>query len=458
MKSEIHQRTMSKVSRRLIPFMILMFLINFLDRVNISFAALEMNKDLGLSPSVYGLAAGILFVGYVAFEIPSNLILQKVGARVWLARIMITWGILATLMAFVFNAWTLFSLRALIGVAEAGFFPGLLFYMMRWFPAEERGKAITVFMLGNPISVVLGGPLSVTILHYSHHFGGFAGWQWLFIIEGIPAVIIGLVTLFWLTERPHDAKWLQTDERDWLINKIGEEMRAKDGKKGSPVRVADVFTHGPTLAFAFSKFCVLLAFFGITLWLPQIVKSLGSLSTVEAGIVSAVPYVFSALASIAIGRHSDKTGERKWHIALPAFLGAAGFVVAAIAGNPWLAMAGLCVAAAGLWVSNTVFWTLPAAMLSGSTAAAGIAFINTVGNLGGFVGPYMTGWIREATHSYVWALAALGGWLALSGVVILIVGRKKPGDGVQNRKADETSVLAKGSTVSKRLIPIGPET
>lgn len=432
MKSEIHERTMSKVSRHLIPFMILMFLINFLDRVNIGFAALDMNKDLGLSPSDYGLAAGILFIGYVAFEIPSNLILQRVGARVWLARIMITWGVLATSMAFVFNTYSLFTVRALIGVAEAGFFPGLVFYMMRWFPAEERARAITIFMLGNPISVMIGGPMSTAILQYAHNFGGFSGWQWLFIIEGIPAVIIGIVTLFWMTEHPRDAKWLEADERQWLTEKIAEENRAKIGAGFSPVRVRDVFIHGPTLAFAFSKFCVLLAFFGITLWLPQIVRSLGSMSTLEIGAASALPYVFSALASIIIGHHSDKTGERKWHIALPAFFGAIGFIVASISANPWIAMAALCVAATGLWVSNTVFWTLPASILSGTTAAAGIAFINAVGNLGGFAGPYMTGWIREATHSYVWALAALGGLLALSGLVILMVGRSSTGSGKEN--------------------------
>ncbi|MEX3958868.1 MFS transporter [Trinickia sp. EG282A] len=444
MKSEIHARTMAKVSRRLIPFMIVMFLINFLDRVNIGFAALEMNKDLGLSPSTYGFAAGILFVGYVAFEVPSNLILQRVGARIWLARIMITWGILATLMAFVFNEASLFTLRALIGVAEAGFFPGLVFYMMRWFPAEERAKAITVFMLGNPISVIIGGPLSTAILHFAHHFGGLAGWQWLFIIEGVPAIIIGAITLVWLTERPEDAKWLEPDEREWLIARTNEEARAKESRGHGPARVRDVFVHGKTLAFAFCKFCVLLAFFGITLWLPQIVKSLGNLTTFEVGVASAIPYVFSAIASVLIGRHSDKTGERKWHIALPAFLGAVGFVVASLAANPWSAMIALCVAATGLWVSNTIFWTLPASMLAGTTAAAGIAFINAFGNLGGFVGPYLTGWIRQATHSYVWALVMLGGFLALSGIMVLIVGRSEMRPDSRENSASRQPAVDKG--------------
>lgn len=429
MNPEIHTRTMRKVTRRLIPFMIIMFLINFLDRVNIGFAALEMNKDLGLSPTAYGFAAGILFIGYVAFEVPSNLILQRVGARVWLARIMITWGVLASLMAFVSSEPSLYTLRALIGVAEAGFFPGLVFYMMRWFPAQDRAKAITLFMLGNPISVIIGGPLSTAILKFAPHLGGLAGWQWLFIIEGVPAIIVGALTLVWLTERPEEAKWLEPEERDWLVAKVNEEIKEKQSRGHSPVRVRDVFVHGKTLAFAFSKFCVLLAFFGITLWLPQIVKSLGNLTTLEVGVASAVPYVFSAIASVLIGRHSDKTGERKWHIALPAFLGAIGFLVASLAGNPLVAMGALCVAATGLWVSNTVFWTLPASILSGTTAAAGIAFINAFGNLGGFAGPYLTGWIRQATHSYVWALAMLGGFLALSGVIVLIAGRTEAGSG-----------------------------
>lgn len=430
MKSEIHLRTMKKVAWRLIPFMILMYLINFLDRVNIGFAALDMNKDLGLSPSTYGFAAGILFVGYVAFEVPSNMILQRVGARVWLARIMITWGILATLMAFVATPWSLYVLRALIGCAEAGFFPGLLYYMMRWFPTEERGKAIAMFMLGNPISVILGAPLSTAILHFAQNFGGFAGWQWLFIIEGIPAVLIGIVTLFWLTERPENASWLEADERQWLTTKMATEAKIKDANTAhNPANFWRVFTHLPTLGLALSKFCVLLAFFGITLWLPQIIKSLGTLSTFEIGFASAIPFIFSAAASVLIGRHSDKTGERKWHIALPAFLGAIGFVIASMATNPLVSMAALCVAATGLWVSNTLFWALPAGMLSGASAAVGIAFINAFGNLGGFAGPYLTGWIRETTHSYVWALVMLGGFLTLSAIIVLVVARNMEGGG-----------------------------
>lgn len=424
--STLHQRTMGKVGRRLIPFMILMFFVNFLDRVNIGYAALQMNQDLHLTPEIYGFAAGILFIGYTAFEIPSNLMLSKVGARLWLSRIMITWGIVATLMAFVFDKYSLYTMRALLGIAEAGFFPGIMLYLIRWFPQEERAKAITLFMLGNPISIILGAPISTAILSYFQNVGGLAGWQWLFVIQGIPGVILGVMTLWVLTETPMQAKWLEKDEREYLRDKLDAEHQSKLHQNAHLAKASAAFTSGATWVLAFSKFCVLLAFFGITLWLPQIVSSMGKLSTLEVGLVSAIPYAFSAVVSIVIGRHSDKTGERTFHIAIPAFLGAVGFVVAGLTGNPYVALAALCVAATGLWVSNTLFWTLPASILSGASAAAGLALINTVGNLGGFFGPLLTGWVRGTTHSYAWALVALGGFLALSGIVVILVSRLIP--------------------------------
>jgi ACS family tartrate transporter-like MFS transporter len=421
--SELGRRTMVKVGRRLIPFMIAMFCVNFLDRVNIGFAALQMNRDLGLTPEVYGFAAGILFLGYTAFEVPSNLILQRVGARIWLARIMITWGLLAAATAFAHDRYSLYALRTLLGIAEAGFFPGIMLYLLRWFPREGRAAAITLFMVGNPISVIFGAPLSTAILSLDGALG-LAGWQWLFILEGVPAVALGIATLFWLTERPKDAHWLGEDERNWLIQRLAAEEQTKT--RGGPVSVAAVFTNLPTLALSLSKFCVLLAFFGVTLWLPQIVKGMGRLSNFEVGLISAIPFIFSAGASVLIGRHSDRTGERTLHIALPAFIGTAGFVLAAYAGNPVLALAGLCIAATGIWVSNTVFWTLPAGILAGTPAAAGIALINSVGNLGGFAGPYLTGWIRGMNADFAIALVVLGSFLAVSGCLVLWLGRLMP--------------------------------
>jgi ACS family tartrate transporter-like MFS transporter len=412
--------------RRLMPFMIAMYLLNFLDRVNISFAALQMNQDLGFSPEIYGFAAGILFVGYVAFEVPSNVILSRVGARVWLARIMIMTGLLATCMAFVSGKYSLYTLRALVGVAEAGFFPGVLYYLMRWFPAQDRAKAVTMFMLGNPVAVIFGAPLSTFIMGHFDKTLGLAGWQWLFIVQGLPTVLIGIAALWWLTEKPEEAKWLAKDERDWLTGKLAEEAAAKRLLPMAQMsKWTQIFTHWPTLAMSLCKFSVLTAFFGLTLWLPQILKSMGDLSTTEIGFLTAVPYVFAAVTSVVIGRHSDKTGERTYHIAIPALIGAVAFVVAGLTiGHPVVALVAMCFAATGLWVANTVFWTLPSSVLGGTAAAAGLALINTIGNLGGFVGPYITGWAREFTGSYTVALAVLGSFLVLDAVLVIMLGRK----------------------------------
>jgi MFS transporter, ACS family, tartrate transporter len=416
----LRQRTMKKVSAHLIPFMIAMFCANFLDRVNISFAALQMNHDLQLTPRAYGFAAGILFVAYTGLEIPSNLILERVGARVWLSRIMITWGIVAAANALIFDKHSLYALRLLLGAAEAGFFPGIMLYLVRWFPAKERAAAITLFMIGNPIAIIFGAPISTALLSLGNMFG-IAAWRWLFVLEGLPSVALGIIAIWWLTDRPEDARWLEPEERSWLSSILKSESEARS--RISPVSVGRVFTHGPTLAFAASKFCVLLAFYGIALWLPQIVKSIGHLSILRTGFVTAIPYLCAAIGSVLVGRSSDRTGERPKHIAYPAFVGTAGFVIAAYCTNPYLGMAGLCIAATGIWCANTIFWTMPAAVLSGVSAAAGFALINSVGSLGGLFGPSIAGLAREATGNYATALVVLGGFLAMSGVIVLLIGR-----------------------------------
>lgn len=417
---QVEHATMSKVARRLIPFMIAMFCVNFLDRVNIGFAALRMNHDLGLTPQAFGLAAGILFVSYTVCEIPSNLILVKVGPRRWLARIMISWGVIAMANALVFDRGSLYAMRFLLGAAEGGFFPGIMVLISRWFPARERARAITLFMIGSPLSVVFGAPVSTALL--SLHGWLFTGWQWLFVLEGLPAVVLGVIALRWLTDRPEEATWLHAEERAWLADTMAKETRRKRAGPG-PQRTAAVFLHGPTLLLALSKLCVLLAFFGITLWLPQIIRAFSGATRLETGLLTALPYACAAVGSVLVGRSSDRSGERGLHIALPAFVGALGFGAAALTSNPYLAMAALCVAATGLWISNTVFWTLPTAILAGTPAAAGLALINSVGNFGGFFGPTLTGWVRGHTGSFALALAALGCSLALSGVLVLLVAR-----------------------------------
>jgi ACS family tartrate transporter-like MFS transporter len=395
--------------------------VNFLDRVNIGFAALQMNHDLGLTPQAFGLAAGILFVSYTLCEIPSNLILMKVGPRRWLARIMITWGVIAMANALVSGRESLYAMRFLLGAAEAGFFPGIMVFISRWFPPRERARAITLFMIGSPLSVVFGAPLSTALLSL-HGWAGLAGWQWLFVLEGLPAVVLGVIALRWLTDHPEEATWLHAEERGWLSATLAEEARRKRTAPG-PQHTAAVFLHGPTLLLAASKLCVLLAFFGITLWLPQIIRAFSGATRLETGLLTALPYACAAVGSVLAGRSSDRSGERGLHIALPAFVGALGFGAAALTSDPYFAMAALCVAATGLWISNTVFWTLPTAILAGTPAAAGLALINSVGNFGGFFGPTLTGWVRGHTGSYALALAALGFFLALSGVLVLLVAR-----------------------------------
>jgi len=422
--SSLDPKVQWKLTAFLVAPITLLIVLNSLDRVNVSFASVRMNQDLHLSPQDYAMAAGILFVAYTSLEIPSNLILHRVGARIWLARIMITWGLLAAANCFVYDKHSLYAARLLLGAAEAGFFPGIMLYLCQWFPSRERATAITLFMIGNPVAIIFGAPLSTSLLSLGNMFG-IAAWRWLFILEGLPTALLGVAALWWLTDTPEKAEWLEPDERSWLSRTIREETERK--LKTSPSSVAAVFLHGPTLVLTLSKFCVLLAFYGIAFWMPQIVKAMGHLSLMQTGVVTAVPYIFAVIGSALVGRHSDRTGERRWHIAIPAFIGLVGFMVSAKAGNPIVSMVGLCLAAMCIWCSNTIFWTMPASMLTGASAAGGIALINCVGSLGGFFGPYLTGWVLSTTGKYSNAMVLLGISLALSGVLVLVV--KVPEEG-----------------------------
>jgi ACS family tartrate transporter-like MFS transporter len=306
----------------------------------------------------------------------------------------------------------------LLGAAEAGFFPGIMLYLCQWFPSRERATAITLFMIGNPVAIIFGAPISTSLLSLGNMMG-IAAWRWLFILEGLPAALLGVAALWWLTDTPDKAEWLEPDERAWLSRTMREETERK--LKTSPSSAAAVFLHGPTLMLTLSKFCVLLAFYGVAFWMPQIVKALGHLSLMQTGVVTAVPYIFAVIGSALVGRHSDRTGERRWHVAIPAFIGLAGFLVTAKAGNPIVGMVGLCLAATCIWCSNTIFWTVPASMLTGASAAGGIALSNCVGSLGGFFGPFLTGWVLSTTGKYSNAMVLLGISLALSGVLVLFV-------------------------------------
>lgn len=412
---DVEDATVSAVTRRLIPFLFLLFVVNFLDRVNVGFAALQMNADLGLTPDVFGMGVGVFFVGYLLCEIPSNLILQRFGARIWIARIMVTWGVLSMAMALASGAASFYALRFLLGVAEAGFVPGILLYLGQWFPERARAAAVAKFMCASAISIVVGGPLSGLIMQVGGAMG-LAGWQWLFILEGAPAVILGLVCLRYLDDRPADAAWLSAEQRDWLCATLEREAAARTGHglsaAGAALRDGKVWLLGGVY------FCIGIGFYGVSLWLPQIVRQLSGWSPLTIGLATAVPFVAAAAAMILNGRHSDRTGDRTGHIIGSCLLGAAGFAIGAFAGNPAVALLGVSLGAIGIWGSIGVFWSLPMAVLGGAGAAAGIALINSVGNVGGFVGPYLIGLLRTRTPDFSASLLLIAALLLLGCVLV----------------------------------------
>ncbi len=409
-----------KVLWRLMPFLMLCYFVAYLDRVNVGFAALTMNRDLGLSPAVYGFGAGIFFLGYFLFEVPSNLILERVGARRWIARIMITWALISASTAFVVGEWSFYLVRFLLGAAEAGFFPGIILYLTYWFPAAQRAKVVGTFMMAIPISSAIGSPLSAWIMAATDGAWGLAGWQWLYLIEAAPSLLLGLAVFAALTDRPEVADWLSADERAGLVARIARDRRETLARHKIGLRAALV--HPRVLGLALVYFGISTGLYGIGLWLPQIVKGFG-LSTMETGFVTAIPYVVTAIGMVAWSRHSDRTLERTWHVAIPAFVGALAFLAAGAVTAPVPAMIALTVAALCVFSALPTFWTLPTAFLTGSAAAGGIALINAIGGLGGFVGPYLIGWIKDATGQFGLALTAIAGFLLASGLLTLLLGR-----------------------------------
>ena len=405
--------TLRAVTRRLIPFLFVLYVVSFLDRVNVGFAALEMNRDLQLSAAVYGFGAGIFFIGYSLFEVPSNLILARTGARVWIARIMITWGVLAAAMMFVRGPASFYVLRFLLGIAEAGFFPGMIFYLSEWFPTEMRARAIARFMTAIPVSGIIGGPISGVLLGFDGWLG-LRGWQWLFLLEGLPAVLLGVLVLHLLPDSPERAAWLQCEQREWLVQRLAAEQKTREH-------------HGFTVLKALSNGTVwrlgLLVFlsisfgqYALTLWLPQIVSGFSGMSNLEVGFISAIPNLIAVVAMVLVANHSDRTGERFLHIAAGSAIAVLGFLGCAIVRSPVIGLVFVSVAFAALLSSHGPFWPLPSKFLSGAAAAGGIALINSLSNLSGFAGPYAVGLLNEATGDFrssflVLALAPLAGML-----------------------------------------------
>jgi len=409
----VEQSTMRKVYLRMLPFAILSYFLCYLDRINVGFAALTMNKDLGLTASMFGVAAGAFFWGYVLLEVPSNIILEKVGARLWIARIMISWGILSGATAFCTGPYSFMAMRFLLGLAEAGFFPGIVLFFTYWFPDRHRARIVSGFMLALPLAVAFGAPVSTAILELNGWLG-LAGWKWMFIAEGVPTALVGIVVLFYVTDRPAIARWLSDDERAWLATTLAQERTLIETRQ--KVSVWRSFWDPKVLLLSLNYLGILTASLGLVIFLPQMVKQIG-LTNMQVGWVSMIPYLCGALAMIAWGWVSDRMGERRWNLFWACAVSTVGLVIAGLfVGTAW-AVVGMAIAAAGFYGSKGPFWSMPPTLLTGTAAAAGIAWINSIGNLGGFFGPSVVGWVRDATGSFAGGLYALAAFSAMSALV-----------------------------------------
>jgi len=419
--TEIERSTMARVTWRLLPFLLLLYIISWLDRVNVGFAKLQLNADLGFSETIYGIGAGIFFVGYGLCEVPSNLLLVRYGARIWIARIMVTWGLISASMMFVEGTTSFYVLRFMLGVAEAGFLPGIIYYLSHWFPRQHRARAVSWFMIGIPLSLVFGGPLSGWLMQDLDEVWGLHGWQWMFLLEGIPAIALGFVVLGFLTERPSDARWLTAEQREWLSARISSEHQEAHAKHGVNLRAA--LTHPTVWLLAVVMFCCQTGSYGLSFWVPSIVKSLTGYSEFAVGMFTAIPYVAAALAMVLVGLSSDRTGERFLHVAIPSLIGALGFLAVGYMASPMLAMLALSIAAAGDYCTRGPFWALPGKFLAGSALAGAIALINSMGALGGAIGPSAVGWLRDETGGFLGPMLMLSGVLVVGSILTLLLRR-----------------------------------
>ncbi len=427
---DIEARTMAKVRRRLVPFLMLCYFVAYLDRVNVGFAGATMRADLGLSAAAFGGAAGIFFIAYFFFEIPSNLALHRFGARVWIARIMLTWGLVSGAQAFVGGETSFNIVRLLLGVAEAGFFPGIIFFLTLWFPARYRARIVGLFMFAIPISTVIGAPLSGLILNLEGS-AGLHGWQWMFLIEAVPALVVAGVTYVFLTDRPLDALWLEADEKQWLQSELDAERINRESK--IKLTWGRAVTDRRVIALGLVYMGANIPQYGLSFFLPQIVKGFGGLSSFEVGLVTALPYAVGGAGLLLWGRSSDRTGERKWHTVIPLMAIVIGLLMASAVPDPAWKMACLCVAGFGFFAVYPSFWALPTAMLSGQSAAAGIAAVNSIGNLGGYFGPQMFGLLKDRTGGDTAGLVFFSACALIGAGIVLWLGHDAALERVQPR-------------------------
>jgi D-galactonate transporter len=407
----------NRVTRRVLPLLFCCYVAAYLDRVNVSFAKLQMLNDLKFSETVYGLGAGIFFVGYFLFEIPSNIILHRIGARLWIARVMLTWAAVSAAMMFVTTPTGFYVLRFLLGVAEAGFFPGVILYLTYWYPSYRRARIIALFMTGIPVAGVIGGPLSGGVLKVMAGAYHLAGWQWLFLLEALPSLILGVAVLVYLDDGIAAARWLGAEQKAVLARRITE-----DQQQVSSHSLLEGLTNTRVWLLSAIYFCLIAGLYGAGFWLPTLIKRTGVESPLAIGILTGVPNAAAAVAMIAISRHSDRTRERRWHLVIPALIGAVGWLVTVRFGaNTAIAVSGMSLALAGVTTSLSQFWCLPTAMLAGAAAATGIALINSIGNLAGFLGPSVIGWLVDRTGSTDFGIYALAGVMAIGSLLVLTV-------------------------------------
>ena len=430
----LERETIPRVAWRLLPLLMLGYFCAYLDRVNVEFAGLTMNRDLHFSAAAFGFGSGVFFIGYFLAEVPSNLILEKVGARRWIARILITWGIISGLTAFVWGEWSFYGVRFVLGLAEAGFYPEIILYMTWWFPSYYRARMMGVFQSASVISLIIGPVVSAQLLQMDG-FLGFHGWQWLFIVEALPPVIMGFVVLAWLTDHPREAAWLRTEQREWLEARIEAERAQR--KSVHRYELGETLRNPRVWWLTLVYFGQNVSNYGLLIFLPQIIKAFG-VSTEMTGWITAIPFVFAAFAMIWWGRHSDMTGERIWHVAGACLVCAAGLAACIVIGidHPVIIMIALIIGIMGQQSIAPTFWSLPTAMLSGTAAAGGIALINSVGNLGGFVGPYMFGLIKDASGSDTVAILALAAAPVISAIVLLALGHDARLERIPTRAAE----------------------
>lgn len=416
------KKTISKLRWKLIPLIMIMYMVSIMDRVNISFAALEMNHELGITPDMFGFIAGIFFLAYFFFEVPSNVLMHRFGARLWISRILISWGLVTIITGFADTVWHLEILRVLLGVCEAGFYPAMILYLTFWFPEKYFASTVSVFMCGQALTNIITGPISTFIID-NVYWLGLAGWRWLFILEGIPAVLLGIIALCIMVDRPEQAKFLDPEEKQGLLDTLAKERDLKMSKKS--VSKWQAFQDKKVWHLSFSYLCYVITLYGLGLWMPQIIKSLSStLTNTGVGLISAIPYICGGIAMVLVARHSDKTMERRYHVGLPIGIAFFSLIALTMTSDLWISVVLLCVSTAAIYCFVGTFWTLPTMFLAEATAAVGIAIINSVANLGGFIGPYVVGYLKSATHSDVFGMYFLASFALLGMASVLLLKKR----------------------------------